>query len=220
MEDAGVDLPSCAGFETVGAGMEKNSVVALVPFFQAAADICFRGTRLEAHVGVGEIVLDLVVLRRKVIGLGLSLLSDELGEGVALVHVVGDGAHVVKKLAEQIPSLLTLHYVGAEQQVSGSLDRFFEQELFPGFGPDITEALVGQGVGPLDAFVVEENQRSLMPPRWPPKAYRSSGWSLSLRPGIMNDRGTQQGSSLRMPLPASMISLSWDLLRIDWFCLS
>src|SRR6266702_3731011 len=115
MEDAGVDLPPCSGFETVGAGMEENSVVALVPFFQATADICFRGTWLEAHVGVRKIVLDLVVLRRKVIGLRLSLLSYELGEGVALVHVVGNGAHVVKKLAEQIPSLFALHYVGAEQ---------------------------------------------------------------------------------------------------------
>src|SRR5277367_3605385 len=142
MQDAGIDLPSCAGFQTVGAGMEEDSVVALVPFFQAAPDIFFGGTRLQAHVGVGEIVLDLVVLRRKVISLRLSLLSDELGEGVALVHVVRDGAHVVKKLAEQIPSVFTLHYAGTEQQVSSSLDGFFKQELIPGFRTDITEPLI------------------------------------------------------------------------------
>src|SRR3984885_812418 len=53
-----------------------------------------------------------------------------------------------------------------------------------------------------------------MPPRWPPKAYRSSGWSFNLRPGIMNDRGTQQGSNRNMPAPASMASCIWDLVRI------
>src|ERR1700730_11609829 len=99
MEDAGVDLPSCARFKTVGSRVKQDSVVALVPFFQATADIFFGSSRLQAHVGVGEIVLDLVVLRRKVIGFGLSLLSYELSESIALMHVVGDGSHVVKKLA-------------------------------------------------------------------------------------------------------------------------
>jgi hypothetical protein len=33
----------------------------------------------------------------------------------------------------------------------------------------------------------------------------------------MNERGTQQGSSLRTPLPASIISLTWDLVRMEWF---
>ena len=99
MKDAGVDLPTRAWFQTIGSRIKKNSVVALVPFFQAAADIFFGCARLQAHVGVGKIVLYLVVLRRKVISFRFSLLSHQLGEWIALVHVVGDGAHVVKKLA-------------------------------------------------------------------------------------------------------------------------
>ncbi len=129
VQDSGVDLPACARLQTIGTRVKENSVVALVPFFQAAADVFFGRARLQAHVGVGKIVLYLVVLRRKVIGFRLSLLPHQLGEGIALVHVVGDGAHVVKKLAEQIPSAFALHHVGAEQQVSGSLDCFFQQEL-------------------------------------------------------------------------------------------
>src|SRR5450631_281754 len=149
MEDSGVDLPACARFETVGSRVKQNSVVTLVPFFQAVADIILGGAGLQAHIGVGEVVLYLVVLRRKVIGFGLSLLSNEFGESIALMHVVGDGSHVVKKLAKQIPSAFTLHHFSAEQEISGRFDRFFQQELFAAFGPDITQSLVGQGVGPV-----------------------------------------------------------------------
>src|SRR5690349_6332155 len=69
--------------------------------------------------------------------------------------------------------------------------------------------------GPFDAFVIDENQRSLMPPRWPPKAYRSSGWSRSLLPGIMKERGTQLGSSRRTPSPAARASWIWERLVIS-----
>ena len=152
VQNAGVDLPPGAGLQTIGAGVKEDSVVALVPFFQAAADIFFGRARLQAHVGVGKIVLYLVVLRREVIGFRLSLLPHQLGEGIALVHVVGDGAHVVKKLAQQVPSAFALHHVGAEQQISGSLDRFFQQEFAAALGPDVTEPLVGQSVWPIRRF--------------------------------------------------------------------
>src|SRR5205823_4299425 len=52
----------------------------------------------------------------------------------------------------------------------------------------------------LAAAVVEANQRSSMPPRVAPRAYRSAGCSRSRRPGIRNDRGTQVGARRRMPL--------------------
>src|SRR5579859_5296234 len=183
MEDPRVDLPSCAGFETVGTGMEEDSVVALVPFFQAAADVFFGGTRLQAHVGVGEIVLYLVVLRRKVIGFRLSLLSYELGEGVALMHVMGDGAHVVKKFAEQIPSVFTFHYIGTEQEVPGRLDGFFEQELIPGFGPDITEPLVGPGVWSVGRFRGGRKPALVDAPAVAAKGVQIVGMELEPAPG-------------------------------------
>ena len=129
VQDAGIDLPAGAGLQTIGAGVEEDSVVALVPFFQAAADVFFGRAGLQAHVGVGKVVLDLVVLRREVIGFRLALLAHQLGERVALVHVVGNGAHVVEELAEQVPAAFALHDVGAQQQVAGSFDGFFQQEL-------------------------------------------------------------------------------------------
>ena len=114
MQDSGVDLPARTRFQTIGTRMKENSVVALVPFFQAAADIFFGCAGLEAHVGVGKIVLYLIVLGRKVIGFRLSLLTHQLGESIALMHVMGNGTHVVKKLAEQIPSAFALHHVGTK----------------------------------------------------------------------------------------------------------
>ena len=40
-----------------------------------------------------------------------------------------------------------------------------------------------------------------MPPRLPPNAYKSSGWSFKRRPGTMNERGTQHGLRRRTPAP-------------------
>src|SRR5262245_13931083 len=51
--------------------------------------------------------------------------------------------------------------------------------------------------------MVDESQRSSMPPRCTPRAYRSSSASLSRRPGCRNARGTQVGARRRIPSPRS-----------------
>src|SRR6187431_2752652 len=53
-----------------------------------------------------------------------------------------------------------------------------------------------------------------MPPRSPPSAYKSAGWSLRRRPGIMNERGTQLGSRRRMPDPAPTAASICDRVTI------
>ena len=118
----------------------------------------------------GKVVLELVVLRRKVIRLGLAAAADSLRVLVALVHVVRNRPHVVEELAEQIPSALALHHVGSDEQIARGLDRLLQQESPAVAEPDVAEALVRGVPGPLSALVVDENHRSLMPPRWPPSA--------------------------------------------------
>jgi hypothetical protein len=43
VQNAGIDLPSGAGFEFVGAGEIENFVIAFVPLFETAADVVLRG---------------------------------------------------------------------------------------------------------------------------------------------------------------------------------
>src|SRR5262245_46795525 len=55
----------------------------------------------------------------------------------------------------------------------------------------------------LAASVVLANQRSSIPPRFAPYAYRSPVTSLIRRPGCKNDRGTHVGVRRNKPLPLS-----------------
>jgi hypothetical protein len=125
MQDSGIDLPACAGFQPVGAGVKQDSVVAFVPVFETAPDIVLGGAGFETHEGVGEIVLGEVVLRREVVGFRFPALAHQLGLGVALVHVMRDGPHVVEEFAEEIPSALALDHIGAEEEVARVLDGVF-----------------------------------------------------------------------------------------------
>jgi hypothetical protein len=59
---------------------------------------------------------------------------------------VRDGAQVVKKLAQQIPSAFALHHVGAKQQVPGNFDRLFQKEFPAPLRPDVTQSLIGQSL--------------------------------------------------------------------------
>ncbi len=104
VEDAGADEPAGAGLEAVGLGEVEDAVVAFVPVLDALADLGLGGAGFEAEEGVGEVVADVVVLRREVVGLGLAFLADELGLLGALVHVQGDRPHVVEELRIDRPA--------------------------------------------------------------------------------------------------------------------
>src|SRR5258707_8803974 len=77
VQNSRIDLPTGAGLQPVGARVKENSVVALVPTFQTPVNVVLGCAGLEAHEGVGEIVFSEVVLRWKIIRLGLAALSHQ-----------------------------------------------------------------------------------------------------------------------------------------------
>ncbi len=104
MEHPGRDQPARSRPQTVGLAEVEHAVVAAVPILQAAAHLGLRGARLQAVVGVGEVVARVVELRREVVALGLALLADLLRLLVVLVHVAGNGAEVVEELGVDRPA--------------------------------------------------------------------------------------------------------------------
>ena len=106
VQHAGRNQPAGAALQPVRPRQIENAVVALAPIFEALADLGLRRARLQAHERVGEIVVDVVELRREVVALGLAFLADELGVLEALVHVVRDRAHVVEELRVHGPAVV------------------------------------------------------------------------------------------------------------------
>jgi hypothetical protein len=132
--------------------MKENSVVAFVPILETAPHVILSGAGFEPHERIGKIVFRQVVLWRKVIGLGLPALANQLGDLIALVHVMRDGAQVVEELAQQIPTALTLYHFGAEQEIAGILHSSLEKESLTAVQPDVTQALVLQRLRPIGCF--------------------------------------------------------------------
>jgi len=93
---------------------------------------------------VWEVVLNLVVLRREVVGFGLAFLAHQRRELLRLVHVVRNRSHVIEELAQQIPSAFTLHDVGSEQGIASDFHRLLEEELFALIRVDVAQPLIGK----------------------------------------------------------------------------
>jgi hypothetical protein len=145
VKDARRNQPAGAGFEAVGAREIEDAVVAFVPVFEAAPDLGFGGAGFEAHEGVGEIVADVVVLRRKVIGLGFAFLADEFGLFGILMHVVRNGSHVIEELGIDGPLFVFLPNFLADDGCAAFSNRLAQGEaLFA--GNDVAEAFVGRAV--------------------------------------------------------------------------
>ena len=128
VEDARSDHPARAWLQTVGLGEIEDAVVALVPVFDAAAHLLAGGAGLEAHEGVGEVVADGVHLGREVIGLGLAFLAHQRGLFGVLVHVVGDGAHVVEELGIHRPLLVGVPDGVADDLAAENVHRVLQRE--------------------------------------------------------------------------------------------
>ena len=90
--------PAGATLQPVGTRQILYAVIATVPVFQTLSHVGARRTGSEAHKRVGEIIVAVVVLRREVIALRLTFLTNQLGILKGLMHVVGNRPHVVKKL--------------------------------------------------------------------------------------------------------------------------
>ena len=53
----------------------------------------------------------------------LWLEADQGGVSSALMHVMGDRAHVVEEFAEQVPSTVALHHSRSDEQIARRLHR-------------------------------------------------------------------------------------------------
>lgn len=106
VENARRNQPPCSGLELVGFGVVEDAVVSFIPPLQAAADVLLGGSRFEAEESVGKVVANAVELGWEIVRFGLPLLANQSGLLFGLVHVVGDGAHVVKELGINGPSFI------------------------------------------------------------------------------------------------------------------
>ena len=71
--------------------------------------------------------------------------------------MVRNRPHVIEELTKEIPATFALHDIDPKHQVAGALNGILEEKFRSSAGVNVAEA-----------FVVEENQRSLIPPRWAP----------------------------------------------------
>src|SRR4029079_12015854 len=126
MENPWIDLTPATNVQTICARVVQDAVVATAPALETPPHVVRSRTWLESHEGVGEAVLNLVVLRRKVVGLRLALAANELGVRITLVHVMRNGPHVVEELAEDVPTTLLRHDVRTEQRVTGDVHNLFQ----------------------------------------------------------------------------------------------
>lgn len=97
VEDAGRDEPARPRLQAVRLRIIENAVIPFVPTIEAADNLLLGRTGLETEEGVGKIIPDGVQLRREIIRFGLSFLPREFRLLVALMHVMGNGPHVVKE---------------------------------------------------------------------------------------------------------------------------
>src|SRR5438132_2309188 len=113
MQDAGGDEPAGAGLQTIGLAVIEDAVVALVPAFQAGADIGFTGPWLQAEKCERKVVAGVIQLGWKKVRLRFTLLSYQGRLGVVLMHVVRNRPQVVEEFAIYRPALVLLPAVGA-----------------------------------------------------------------------------------------------------------
>lgn len=147
MENAWWNQPSGPSLESVSAGEVQDSVIAFVPIRQATSELVFGGSRFEAHEGVGEVVIDVVVLGREVVAFGFPFLTDQSSIFLRLVHVVGDWPHVVEEFRIDRPSVVFAEDGRADELVALLGDGVLEEKLFA------FEQAEAQAFVPYTAFV-------------------------------------------------------------------
>ncbi len=101
VKNARRNQPASAGFQAIGAAEVENAVVAFVPVFEAAADLGFGRAGLEAHEGVGEIVADVVVLRREIIRFRFAFQTKQRGLLGALMHVMRESGPCCRRTSNR-----------------------------------------------------------------------------------------------------------------------
>ena len=145
VQDARRHQPAGARLQAIGLAVVEDAVVALVPALQAAADVLLGRAGLQAEEGVGEVVADGVQLRWKIVRLRFTLLTDEGGLRVALVHVMRDRPEVVEELAVDGPALIAVPDGRADQSRPLGGHGVAQGEGALALVDDVAEAFVRRG---------------------------------------------------------------------------
>ena len=207
MQDAGIDLPPFAGFQPIRARVIQNPVVALIPILKAAVNIVFGRAGLEAHERVREIVVDLVVLRRKVIRFRLALWPTSLANSSLWCMWCGIGPMLSKNLHSRFQPPSRCITSRAKQKIARDLDRILQQELAPRRLANEAQAFeFGRCSGPLEALVVERKPAFVDAAAVAAKGVEIVGMQLQSAAGIIKERGTQSGLQPQIPAPSPIAS--------------
>ena len=145
MQDARVNQPASSGLEFVGLGEGEDLIVSLIPVGDALANLSLRRAGFEAHERVREIVADVVMLRREVVGLRLAFETEQFGLLGVLVHVVRNRTHVVEELGVDGPLLVLAPNLRTDERSATFLDGLLERETGVA-DHDVGEAFVGGAV--------------------------------------------------------------------------
>ena len=141
----------------------------------------------------GKLFSTRVELRREVIRFGLRLPSHARGMLLVLVHVMRDGSVVVEELRQHVPLARSPPGFPQEDALAAMLE--------------VAEAFVFEGAGTVIGFGHRSEPAFLDAAR---ARFRRRtgrrGCSFIRRPGAFNCRGTQQGTSRRIPWPSSRAS--------------
>jgi hypothetical protein len=116
MEDSGWNQPACSRFEAVGLGKIKDSVITLIPFFEAPPDILLLGAGLKSKIGMRENSGRSIELRRKIVALRLAFAAHKLCLFLALMQVMRYGAEIVKKLTVDRPAMVLVREFSARMR--------------------------------------------------------------------------------------------------------
>src|SRR5258708_4066730 len=134
MENARRHEPTRSWLQTIRLREVENAVVASVPSLEALANIFSRGAWLKAKVGMGEVAVGGIELRREVVTLRLALSAYEFGLLLTLMEVVRNGAEVVEELAIDRPAAVGFPHGLADYARAFRSNRFFEREALAGRG--------------------------------------------------------------------------------------
>lgn len=110
MQYARGHIPASARLQPVGSGNIGNLIIPLGEILQAALDIGFGSSRLQAEKGIWEMSTMIVELRWEIICFRFAPFTDQLSVLVVVVDVVRLGAEIIKEFRIHGPAAIFIPY--------------------------------------------------------------------------------------------------------------
>jgi len=166
------NIPTGSDIEAVCRSQRRDRVVsAFCCIQQGLANLVLGYAGAEPKKGIGKFTAVVVRLGREIIGLGLAQLTGQCGVFVTVMDVMRQSGLIIEELGIHRPALMLVPESVADNLAfefgHGSLTF---STLPPSSKTTKLKPSSLEVSGPLSAGVVEENQRSSMPPRSPPIA--------------------------------------------------